>query len=50
MTPELCRALARHNRWMNENHRELWNRDPDGYTVVLASPDGDAKETQTLPE
>jgi catechol 2,3-dioxygenase-like lactoylglutathione lyase family enzyme len=28
----------------NANHRELWIRDPDGYTVVLASPDGDAKE------
>ncbi|HEX3461136.1 MAG TPA: VOC family protein [Acidimicrobiales bacterium] len=23
-------------------HRELWIRDPDGYTVVLASPDGEA--------
>jgi catechol 2,3-dioxygenase-like lactoylglutathione lyase family enzyme len=23
-------------------HRELWLRDPDGYTVVLASPDGEA--------
>lgn len=22
-------------------HRELWIRDPDGYTVVLASPDGE---------
>jgi hypothetical protein len=21
-------------------HRELWLRDPDGYVVVLASPDG----------
>ena len=21
-------------------HREIWLRDPDGYTVVLASPDG----------
>ena len=29
----------------NANHRELWVRDPDGYTVVLASPDGDAEET-----
>ena len=28
----------------NANHRELWIRDLDGYTVVLASPDGDAKE------
>jgi catechol 2,3-dioxygenase-like lactoylglutathione lyase family enzyme len=24
------------------NHWELWIRDPDGYTVVLASPDGTA--------
>jgi catechol 2,3-dioxygenase-like lactoylglutathione lyase family enzyme len=22
-------------------HREVWLRDPDGYTVVLASPDGE---------
>jgi catechol 2,3-dioxygenase-like lactoylglutathione lyase family enzyme len=22
------------------NHWEIWLRDPDGYTVVLASPDG----------
>jgi catechol 2,3-dioxygenase-like lactoylglutathione lyase family enzyme len=24
------------------DHREIWLRDPDGYTVVLASPDGEA--------
>jgi catechol 2,3-dioxygenase-like lactoylglutathione lyase family enzyme len=24
----------------NADHREIWLRDPDGYTVVLASPDG----------
>jgi catechol 2,3-dioxygenase-like lactoylglutathione lyase family enzyme len=24
------------------NHWECWLRDPDGYTVVLASPDGSA--------
>ena len=24
-------------------HREMWLRDPDGYHVVLASPDGEAK-------
>jgi catechol 2,3-dioxygenase-like lactoylglutathione lyase family enzyme len=24
------------------NHREVWLRDPDGYIVVLASPDGEA--------
>ena len=23
-------------------HREIWVRDPNGYTVVLASPDGEA--------
>lgn len=25
----------------NANHRELWLKDPDGYTVVLASVDGE---------
>jgi len=25
----------------NADHCELWIRDPDGYTVVIASPDGD---------
>ncbi|MFP2913088.1 VOC family protein [Pyxidicoccus sp. 3LFB2] len=25
-------------------HRELWLQDPDGYVVVLASPDGEAAE------
>ena len=25
-------------------HRELWVEDPDGYTVVVASPDGEAFE------
>lgn len=24
------------------NHREFWFHDPDGYVVVLASPDGEA--------
>jgi len=24
------------------NHREIWFKDPDGYVVVLASPDGEA--------
>jgi hypothetical protein len=24
------------------NHRECWIRDPDGYIVVVASPDGTA--------
>lgn len=30
------------HRNLNANHRELWVRDPDGYTVVLTSVDGDA--------
>jgi predicted enzyme related to lactoylglutathione lyase len=25
-------------------HREIWMKDPDGYTVVIASPDGEAYE------
>ena len=25
-------------------HREIWIKDPDGYTVVIASPDGEAHE------
>jgi predicted enzyme related to lactoylglutathione lyase len=24
-------------------HREIWIQDPDGYFVVLASPDGEAR-------
>jgi extradiol dioxygenase family protein len=24
-------------------HREMWLRDPDGYVVVIASPDGDGQ-------
>ena len=28
-------------------HRELWIRDPDGYTVVIASPDGETWQPQT---
>jgi catechol 2,3-dioxygenase-like lactoylglutathione lyase family enzyme len=27
------------------NHWEIWLRDPDGYTVVLSSPDGSADGT-----
>jgi predicted enzyme related to lactoylglutathione lyase len=27
-------------------HREIWFRDPDGYTVVVASPDGEAFEPE----
>ena len=26
------------------NHREIWLRDPNGYLVVLCSPDGEAGE------
>ena len=26
----------------NPRHREIWVRDPDGYLVVLSSPDGEA--------
>lgn len=29
----------------NPDHRECWLRDPDGYTVVVASPDGEASGT-----
>ena len=25
----------------NPNHREMWLRDPDGYVVVISSPDGE---------
>lgn len=25
-------------------HREIWLRDPDGYVVVIASPDGEAAD------
>jgi hypothetical protein len=39
-------VLARHRNPREgdggPNHWELWLRDPDGYTVVLASPDGSA--------
>jgi predicted enzyme related to lactoylglutathione lyase len=28
-------------------HREIWIGDPDGYTVVVARPDGEAYETAT---
>jgi predicted enzyme related to lactoylglutathione lyase len=27
-------------------HREIWIKDPDGYTVVVASPDGEAFEPE----
>jgi predicted enzyme related to lactoylglutathione lyase len=30
------------------SHREIWIRDPDGYTVVVASPDGEAYELSEM--
>nr|WP_240475362.1 VOC family protein [Vulgatibacter incomptus] len=30
----------------NAQHRELWIADPDGYTVVLASPDGESSDAE----
>ncbi len=39
MRPEI--VMARHVN-PNPNHWECWLRDPDGYIVVLASPDGTA--------
>ncbi len=30
----------------NPDHRELWLYDPDGYGVVIASPDGEASSKQ----
>ena len=42
-------VLARHRNPPDSdggpNHWELWLRDPNGYTVVLASPDGTADGT-----
>lgn len=35
------------------NHWELWIKDPDGYTVVIASPDGSAAKpsvSSTVPD
>ena len=31
------------------DHREVWLRDPDGYVVVLASPDGEASLVASAP-
>lgn len=31
----------------NAHHHQLWLRDPDGYVVVLASPDGSAEPPPT---
>jgi catechol 2,3-dioxygenase-like lactoylglutathione lyase family enzyme len=42
-------VMARHRNPLDgdggPNHWEIWLRDPDGYTVVLASPDGTADGT-----
>jgi hypothetical protein len=42
----IAHALPRHRNPPDgdggPNHWEIWLRDPDGYTVVLASPDGSA--------
>ena len=32
------------------NHWELWLRDPEGYTVVLSSPDGSGSSSLTIEE
>jgi catechol 2,3-dioxygenase-like lactoylglutathione lyase family enzyme len=37
-----ARVVLDVHRNPNASHRELWLADPDGYTVVLASPDGEA--------
>ena len=39
MDAEVVRPRHRNPR---PNHWEIWLRDPDGYTVILASPDGSA--------
>jgi len=37
-----ARVVRDVHRNPNAAHRELWLSDPDGYTVVIASPDGEA--------
>jgi catechol 2,3-dioxygenase-like lactoylglutathione lyase family enzyme len=37
-----ARVILDVHRNPDADHRELWIADPDGYTVVLASPDGAA--------
>lgn len=39
MKAEVVRPRHRH---VGANHWECWLRDPDGYAVVLSSPDGSA--------
>ena len=36
-----------HGEGNGPGHREVWITDPDGYTVVVASPDGEAYEPAT---
>jgi catechol 2,3-dioxygenase-like lactoylglutathione lyase family enzyme len=47
LKPEI--VMPRHRNPPNSdsgpNHWEIWLRDPDGYSVVLASPDGTADGT-----
>jgi hypothetical protein len=46
--PLICVTdVERSRRWYQTlpggpDHREIWLRDPDGYLVVLASPDGES--------
>ena len=45
---EQARALGAHivqepHANPRPNHREMWLHDPDGYMVVIASPDGEAR-------
>ena len=42
--PRSCarRTATRPRARARPSHREIWLRDPDGYTVVIASPDGEA--------
>jgi catechol 2,3-dioxygenase-like lactoylglutathione lyase family enzyme len=44
LDPEIVHARHRNppDGQGGPNHWEIWVRDPDGYTVVLASPDGSA--------
>jgi catechol 2,3-dioxygenase-like lactoylglutathione lyase family enzyme len=39
------RAMVVEEPYVNPapQHREMWLRDPDGYVVVIASPDGEAE-------
>lgn len=39
-----ARVILDVHRNPHAEHRELWLADPDGYTVVLASPDGESPE------